>query len=83
VSENNMSGRLLPWKEFDAEGVFVRLVFAANALDAAADLPAGHSVYVGGPSPREPARSWWADAWVASEVDPDELIANDPRSCSP
>lgn len=83
MSESESSRRLLPWKVFDAEGVFVRLVVAENALDAAADLPAGHAVYVGGPSPREPARKWWADAWAASEVDPDDLIANDPRPAPP
>ena len=82
MSKRKSSGQVLPWKVYDGEGVFVRLVLAENALDASANLPEGHSIYVGGPSPQEPTRRWWAAAWAAGEVDPDDLLANDPRPTS-
>jgi len=70
----------VPWKTFDPEGRFAGLVFADNALEAAQSAPAGHSVYIGGPSPDQPDRPWWLEAWHAGAVDVDELLANDPRS---
>jgi hypothetical protein len=72
--------RLVAWKTFDPEGRFSGLVFADDALEAAHNAPAGHSVYIGGPSPAQPDRPWWIDAWRAGAVDPDELLTNDPRS---
>jgi hypothetical protein len=72
--------RLAPWKTFDPEGRPAGIVFAGDALEAAQKAPAGHSVYIGGPSPDQPNRPWWLEAWRAGAVDPDELLANDPRS---
>lgn len=69
----------IPWRTFDSDGNLVGLVFAPTALDATSDLPPGHSVYVGGPSPDEPERPWWIEAWNADAINPDDLIANDPR----
>ncbi len=70
---------LLPWKVIDPDGRFTGIVVARNVLDATSQLPANHSVYVGGPCPRDPSRPWWIDAWAAGDVDPDTLFANDPR----
>jgi hypothetical protein len=64
---------------FDRKGAFKGLVFAPNAFEALQQLPAGHSVYIGGPSEEFPLRPWWIDAWNAGGVHPDALIANDPR----
>ena len=72
--------RLVAWKTFDPDGRFAGLVFADDALEAAHKVPAGHSVYIGGPAPAQPARPWWLEAWHAGAVDPDELLTNDPRS---
>jgi hypothetical protein len=72
--------RLVVWKTFDPEGGFAGLVLADDALEATRKVPAGHSVYIGGPSPDHPDRPWWLEAWHAGAVDPDELLADDPRS---
>jgi hypothetical protein len=72
--------RLVAWKTFDSEGRFAGLVFADDALKAAHNVPEGHSVYIGGPSRDQPDRPWWLEVWHARAVDPDELLANDPRS---
>jgi hypothetical protein len=69
----------IPWRVFDAKGAFKGLVFAPNAVEALRQLPAGHSVYIGGPSAEYPLRPWWIDAWNSEAVHPDDLIANDPR----
>ena len=71
--------RLVAWKTFDPEGRFAGLVYASNALEATREVPAHHSVYVGGPSPEQPDRPYWFEAWQAGEIDPDELLGNDPR----
>lgn len=73
-------GRLVAWKTFGPDEEFAGLVFARNAFEAARQVPAGHSVYVGGPSPDEPDRPWWVEAWQAGTVEPDDLMANDPRT---
>jgi hypothetical protein len=70
---------LLPWRILDVDGKHVGLVFAAHAIDAASLAPAGHGIYVGGPSCEEPDRPWWVDAWNAGSVDIADLLTNDPR----
>ncbi|MDX6450663.1 MAG: hypothetical protein QOH16_712 [Gaiellaceae bacterium] len=73
------SGELLPWKIYGEADEFLGLVFARNALEALDLSPKGSSVFVDGLPNADGRRTYWAERWRSGHVDPDELLANDPR----